>query len=167
MLIDNTIYFCRLHEPFGLLSNFAPTPFRFIDKYGRELYFQTNEHFYQYHKAFYEPDANLILNAKTPYEAAKIGRSCEIVQNWDRYKDSVMYIGLMLKFGQNKNCRNELFSTKDYIIAELSKKDFYWGTSLEREGNNVLGKLLMKVREHYKQEYIYNEWFEYYYKGAK
>lgn len=50
------------------------------------------------------------------------------------------------KFTQNKELRELLLSTGGAYLAEHSR-DKYWGDGLNDSGKNVLGKILMKVRE--------------------
>lgn len=59
---------------------------------------------------------------------------------------------LRCKIEQNPYVLKKLLETKDYIIVEDSPKDNYWGWGINRDGNNYLGKLLMKLREEYKNK---------------
>ena len=59
---------------------------------------------------------------------------------------------LRCKVEQNPYVMKKLLETKDYRIVEDSPKDDYWGWGKNREGENHLGKLWMKLRE----EYIHN-----------
>ena len=57
---------------------------------------------------------------------------------------------LRCKLEQNPYVLKKLLETKDYIIVEDSPKDNYWGWGMDRNGENQLGKLWMKLREEYK-----------------
>lgn len=59
---------------------------------------------------------------------------------------------LILKFTQNKECRNLLLSTGDSILEEASPYDMFWGTGKNKKGENHLGKLLMETREFLMEE---------------
>lgn len=51
------------------------------------------------------------------------------------------------KVEQNPYVKKKLLETKNYIIVEDSPKDDYWGWGENREGDNHLGKLWMKIRD--------------------
>ena len=57
---------------------------------------------------------------------------------------------LRLKIKQNPYVKKKLLQTEDYIIVEDSPKDNYWGCSLNKDVENNLGKLWMKLREELK-----------------
>ena len=57
---------------------------------------------------------------------------------------------LRCKIEQNPYVLKKLLETKDYIIVEDSPKDNYWGWGINRDGENKLGKIWMKLREEYK-----------------
>ncbi len=97
-----------------------------------------------------------ILKSKTPMQA-KMTQKCAkdyIRKDWEDVKVDAMLWVLKLKAQQHKKFRDVLISTKDKVIVERSKKDCYWGCkeiSVCGEeffiGFNVLGKLLMYVRD--------------------
>ncbi len=66
--------------------------------------------------------------------------------------------GLLEKFKQNKELREQLLATNDNILAECAVQDKIWGIGLSMkdekrydinawQGQNLLGFSLMKVRE--------------------
>ena len=57
---------------------------------------------------------------------------------------------LRCKIEQNPYVLKKLLETKDYTIVEDSPKDNYWGWGINRDGENNLGKIWMKLREEYK-----------------
>ena len=57
---------------------------------------------------------------------------------------------LRCKTNQNPYVLKKLLETKDYMIVEDSPKDSYWGYGINRDGENHLGKIWMKIREDYK-----------------
>ncbi len=59
---------------------------------------------------------------------------------------------LRLKIEQNPYVLKKLLETKDYRIVEDSPKDDYWGWGINRDGENQLGKLWMKLRNEYRLE---------------
>lgn len=67
--------------------------------------------------------------------------------NWDTIKVDVMKCGLIAKFNQNPTLRELLLSTGSNDIIENSPRDSFWGVGKDGNGENMLGKLLMEVRE--------------------
>jgi len=78
-------------------------------------------------------------------------------ETWDLHKEEVVYQGCMAKFEQNPELLEKLVSTNGKHLVEASPYDRIWGigfsdTDPERLdenkwGLNLLGKILMKVRE--------------------
>ena len=71
-------------------------------------------------------------------------------EDWDDVKVSIMEELLRLKIEQNPYVKKKLLQTEDYIIVEDSPKDDFWGWGPNRNGQNNLGKLWMKLREELK-----------------
>lgn len=68
-------------------------------------------------------------------------------KDWNEVKVSIMEELLRLKLEQNPYVKRKLLDTKDYLIVEDSPKDGFWGWGPNRDGENHLGKLWMKLRE--------------------
>ena len=68
-------------------------------------------------------------------------------EDWDDVKISIMEELLRLKIEQNPYVKKKLLQTGDYMIIEDSPKDDFWGWGPNRNGQNNLGKLWMKLRE--------------------
>ena len=71
-------------------------------------------------------------------------------EDWDDVKISIMEELLRLKIEQNPYVKKKLLQTGDYMIVEDSPKDDFWGWGPNRNGQNNLGKLWMKLREELK-----------------
>ena len=71
-------------------------------------------------------------------------------EDWDDVKISIMEELLRLKIEQNPYVKKKLLQTGDYMIVEDSPKDDLWGWGPNRNGQNNLGKLWMKLREELK-----------------
>lgn len=139
------ILFYSVREPYGEFANFSRHSFK--DQSGRR--WPTVEHYFQAQK-FLDPDLQeKIRNMKTPREAAAEGRSRSnpLRRDWESVKDGIMYYAVYQKFKQNKELTELLLSTKDWEIVEHSKKDSYWGDGGDGYGKNMLGRILMQVRE--------------------
>ena len=59
---------------------------------------------------------------------------------------------LRAKIEQNPYVLKKLLETKDYMIVEDSPKDNFWGWGENRDGENNLGKLWMKLRDEYRKK---------------
>jgi predicted NAD-dependent protein-ADP-ribosyltransferase YbiA (DUF1768 family) len=67
--------------------------------------------------------------------------------DWDAVRLSIMKKGLQAKFGQNDALKTLLLDTGTKHIVENSPRDDYWGIGKNNTGKNMLGKLLMEVRD--------------------
>lgn len=84
-----------------------------------------------------------------------MGKSSEKLRpDWDSIKYEIMYTANLLKFEQNEECRKKLINTGNKRIAQLSDQEVYWsesyrnqGESYTNQGANLLGKILMDIRE--------------------
>lgn len=87
----------------------------------------------------------------TPSKAKKLGRRVQLRSDWENIRVTVMYNLLTTKF-EDPELRKKLLDTGDAKLIEgNSWGDRYWGT-VNGEGRNVLGKLLMKVRDDIREE---------------
>ena len=100
----------------------------------------------------YPEIADKIKHSHSAHEAQKI-----MFLNIDKVKYSqeeqtvIMEELLRLKIEQNPYVKKKLLETKDYLIVEDSPKDSFWGWGPNRDGNNQLGKLWMKLRDEYRK----------------
>jgi N-glycosidase YbiA len=130
------------------LSNFYEAPFRI-----GSFIFPTVEHYYQSNKSsdFYERID--ILMADSPKEAKEMGREAEFLRdNWDDRRIVYMWNGLKAKFTQNDKLTQYLLSTGDAELVENSPYDSFWGRGKDWNGRNMLGKMLMKLRDYIRDE---------------
>ncbi len=92
-----------------------------------------------------------IKKSHSAHEAQKI-----MFENIDKVKYTsteqlmIMEELLRLKIEQNPYVRKKLLETGDYLLVEDSPKDSFWGWGPNRDGENQLGKLWMKLREEIK-----------------
>jgi ribA/ribD-fused uncharacterized protein len=88
-------------------------------------------------------------------KAAELGRSRkeQIVKNWDNIKINVMYEVVKAKFTQHTELTKLLLDTKDAIIIEHTENDDFWGDGGNGKGKNMLGKVLMRVRDDIKEQH--------------
>lgn len=139
-----TIYFYSTGYQYGCFSNFS--------RHGFELdgvYWTTSEHYFQAQKFIGTPDADRIREVKTPKDAAKMGRDRQrpLRPDWEQVKDDIMRKAVLRKFETHADIREILLSTGDQLIVENAPGDYYWGCGKDGSGKNMLGQILVEVRE--------------------
>jgi ribA/ribD-fused uncharacterized protein len=138
------INFYLISEPFGEFSNFSRHRI-WLDGKG----WPTTEHYFQAMK-FHEPkDQEEIRQARTPKEAAEMGRDRKraLRADWESVKDDVMRKAVSAKFSQHEDLKNLLASTGDARLVEHTKNDAYWADGGDGSGKNMLGRILMETRD--------------------
>ncbi|MDZ7961546.1 MAG: NADAR family protein [Aulosira sp. DedQUE10] len=139
-----TIYFYTVREQYGCFSNFSPHGFE-LDG----LYWPTSEHYFQAQKFVGTLHVEQIRLVKNPKDAARMGRERNrpLRQDWEQVKDDIMRKAVLRKFETHADIREILLSTGHKEIVENSPIDFYWGCGSDGSGKNMLGLILMEVRE--------------------
>jgi ribA/ribD-fused uncharacterized protein len=129
------------------LSNMAIAPF--TDPTG--LKWKSSEQYYQAGKFMKgSPRWEQIRIATNPYDAKKIGLSGKWTS--DEAKIQRMREALKMKFTQNPELKKKLVDTGNKILQELNYwNDTFWGIC-NGKGDNMLGVLLMELREELKKE---------------
>ena len=137
---------------FEFLSNFYPSP---IIVAGES--FPTVEHCFQAFKAEHKEDFICIQTAAAPGLAKRIGRSVEMRPDWEKIKIDVMRSALEKKF-EIPELREKLLATGNEPLVEGN----WWHDNTYGDckcdkcknilGHNILGKLLMDIRENIRFE---------------
>lgn len=142
-----SIKFYRTNEKYGAFSNFSRHPVLM----GGKIY-PTSEHFFQSQKFVGTPHEEEVRLAANPSTAAAMGRdrSRPLRKDWEMVKVDIMKSVLLAKFTQHEDLKKLLLSTGDQDIIEHTKNDCYWGDGGNGSGKNMLGQLLMWVREEIK-----------------
>lgn len=65
----------------------------------------------------------------------------------NKFKDDIMRQAVLCKFQTHRDIRDILLSTGNAEIVENSPIDFYWGCGADGSGKNMLGKILVEVRD--------------------
>lgn len=134
------------------LSNFQASTFFYNGKK-----YPSVEHAYQALKTLDPDEHELVRNAVSASQAKKLGKTAITIQpGWDEMKASIMLTLLRLKF-QNPYLRCRLVATGNAILIEGNTwHDTFFGVcncpKHNGEGQNVLGKLLMQVRDEVNEE---------------
>ena len=154
---DEVLAFFTQFSPF---SNFHPASFR---KNGTT--YTCNEQFIQASKAEMFDDEyahSKIMNTKCPFEMKTAGSRVRRYdeKTWRNAAEKVAYDGCMAKFSQNGRLMDILLATNQKQLVEASI-DSFWGAGITLNnpnvldnhlwtGNNLLGKVLMAVRQELK-----------------
>ncbi len=144
--MSEKILFYRANEvPYGPFSNFdTKHPITLKDKV-----WPSTEHYFQAQKfADTEYEEKVRLTEK-PREAAAMGRdrNLPLRADWEQVKDDVMRSAIRAKFTQYPDLRYILIETGDAELVEHTTNDHYWADGGDGTGKNMLGKILMEVRE--------------------
>ena len=153
---DTHLYFLR-----GVLSNFE----KCYIKYKGHL-FATTEQAFMWEKAIFFNDhesASKILREENPAKAKKLGREVKNFDDskWSKVCYEIMYKINYEKYFQNTRLKNILLNTGDKILVETNFRNTRWAIGLPAEddrvldesqwqGENLLGKILMQVRQELK-----------------
>ena len=136
----------------AFLSNFHNSEIEF-----EGITYPTNEHFFQAMKTFDIDERRAISNCVTPGQAKRMGRRVALRPDWEQVKINVMYMGLSKKF-TDEHLADLLLKTGDEYLEEgTTWHDNEWGNCScpkcqNIEGKNLLGQLLMKVRDDIKNQ---------------
>ncbi len=135
-------------EPYGAFSNLHRRPVEFEGET-----FETSEHAYQAGKARKPQVRQWILAAPSPALVAMAAHGLywwDIRSDWSKIKFDRMRDVLRAKFTQHDDLRELLLATGDARLVEAATVDNpvnrTWG-EVNGVGKNMLGKLLMEVRE--------------------
>ena len=130
-------------KPYDYLCNFYYAPF-FID----DEKYDTVEHYFQAMKSIDAAVREQIRTARSPSVAKKLGRACQLREDWEQIKDSVMRRAIFEKFLPGTELADKLLATGAACLIEGNDwKDSYWGVPFTGVGMNRLGELLMEHRE--------------------
>ena len=151
---DETLAFFTQSSPF---SNFHHAPFT---KNG--VKYLCSEQYIQAEKArLFNDDTSCfrIMKSTNPYVMKREGSNVKnfIEQKWERAAEEIAFQACLAKFQQNGDLKEILLQTRRKELVEAST-DPFWGAGLSlndrnilnrdaRSGCNVLGKVLMRVRE--------------------
>lgn len=143
------INFYNLEDAYGCFSNFAPYPTTLKGKL-----WPTSEHYFQAQKFVGTEHEEAIRLAKSPMIAARMGRSRRrpLRHDWEEVKDDIMWEAVLAKFTQHAGLRETLLGTGGALLVEHTRNNSYWGDDGDGQGKNMLGQILMQVRERLRQE---------------
>ncbi len=141
------INFYHLDGDYGCFSNFARYPLELKDKI-----WPTSEHYFQAQKFVGTEYEEAVRLAESPRIAAQMGRDRNrpLRSDWEMVKVDVMREAVMAKFTQHLELREMLIGTGFSVLIEHTENDGYWGDGGSGKGKNMLGRILMEIREELK-----------------
>ncbi len=152
---DECVLFRKTDEAFGGLSNMAGGYPIVVNN----IFIRTSEALYQAMRFPDYPEIQKeIIEQKSPMTAKMVSkkyRADKTRSDWDTKRIAIMKWSIKVKLLQNLDTFGTLLlKTDDKNIVEESRKDQFWGAirvdEKNLEGTNALGRLLMELREIYK-----------------
>jgi ribA/ribD-fused uncharacterized protein len=145
---DKQVFFYE--QDFYVLSNFSA-----FNLLWQGHTFPTSEHAYHWEKFWCNgygpgwPVALRIKDAASAHEAFKIAEQNKQLRfsRWDDVKVNIMLDILRAKAAQHEYVRRKLLATGERELIEDSWRDDFWGWGPNRDGQNMLGRLWMQVRD--------------------
>jgi ribA/ribD-fused uncharacterized protein len=137
--------------PHFFLSNFYPSPVTY-----EGVVYASVEHAFQAAKAL-DPETRVsIQQAGTPDQAKRLGRRATLRADWEQVKVSIMEQILRQKFTDAQLAESLLATGDEELLEGNTWNDRFWGAvynygTRQWEGQNHLGKLLMKLRQELRQ----------------
>ena len=129
----------------------------------KNILYNSAEQYMMAKKALLFEDTNTyqsIMIEKKLSTIKKLGREVKGFNSdiWNKYKEDIVYKANHFKFFQNRELGSYLTSTGSKIIVESNPNDFIWSCGLKPndeniydkskwKGQNLLGEILMQVRE--------------------
>lgn len=150
LLVDETIG--EFKGDFAFLSNFYELGNPIPASWGEGAlvrYVPTTEHAYQAGKARLPDEFVWVCQSNTPDTSKRRGKQVKIRESFEANKVSHMLHCVRLKFKVNPELAQRLLDTKDVLLIEGNNwGDQFWGVTLkDGVGKNVLGEILMLVRD--------------------
>lgn len=142
--MTDIVNFYATGDAYGCFSNFAAYPI-VLDG----ATWPTSEHYFQAQKFADLAHREAIRTAKSPMIAARLGRDRKklLRADWETVKVAIMTVAVRAKFTQHEELCVTLLATGDAKLVEHTANDDFWGDGGDGSGKNMLGTILMQLRE--------------------
>lgn len=143
--MSEEIRFYRASGRYGFLSSLFAEAVTFEGRV-----FPAAEYAYQFGKPTSPNVAEWLMGAPTPSLCAQAAHALfvwQVKSDWATIKVPRMRAVQMAKFTQHAYLRNALIETGDAVLMEESTMDAFWGIGKKGAGRNMLGLLLMEIRD--------------------
>lgn len=143
----DVVFFCKVREPFGNLSNMANTPFEV-----NGVRWASSEAYYQAMRFPHLPDLQEQIRKQSNGYTAKVlaHENKHLTRpDWEEVKHHAMAHAITMKL-TSEAFREDLIAAKGKDIVELSVKDPHWGAQPKGDrlvGQDVLGSLLTQLND--------------------
>ncbi|AMR46877.1 NADAR family protein [Bacillus subtilis] len=128
------------------LSNFYNSPVTY-----EGITYQNNEAAFQAMKVTTDEIRKQFADLP-PNLAKRKGRNVQLRNDWEEVKEQYMYEIVLAKFKQNRDLKKRLLATgTSELIEGNTWGDVIWGMC-KGQGENKLGKILMRIRNELKSE---------------
>lgn len=144
---DDVVFFCKVRDPFGNLSNMANTPFEV-----NGVRWASSEAYYQAMRFPHLPDLQEQIRKQSNGYTAKVlaHENKHLTRpDWEEVKHHAMAHAITMKL-TNEAFREDLIAAQGKDIVELSVKDPHWGAQPKGDrlvGQDMLGSLLTQLNE--------------------
>ena len=140
----NPIKFHRVGEDYGWLSNSAPYPISLVSKM-----WYTAEHYFQAQKFHDQAVQKEILKTRSAAEMIRIAANpkLRLRRDWKEVRVDCMQTAVRAKFTQIPDLKQLLLGTGDAELIAHTGDDSYWGDGGDGSGKNMLGLILMDLRD--------------------
>ncbi len=163
------IGFYHENEKYGCFSNWYAAGFDYAG-----MHYANSEQFMMYQKVMMFRQLDLgreILSTNDPEKCKNLGKTHFPEFNaaiWDKTCYRIVKRGVRAKFQQNRDILEILMGTGNAILAECSQNDTKWGIGISIKdparydiskwtGKNLLGMILMEVREELRLELMLSD----------
>ncbi|MBQ1256000.1 MAG: DUF1768 domain-containing protein [Clostridia bacterium] len=145
--------------PWNTISDFHEEQYRFLSNFYeakveyKGLVYQNTEAAFQAQKCMTEEE-KLPFTEYGPGKSKGMGRRVQLRPDWEEVKTGIMEEIVRAKFTQHPELAFMLLATGDKVLVEGNHwGDTCWGVDVRTgQGENRLGKILMKVREELKTQ---------------
>lgn len=145
----------ELDKDYGFLSNRYKSRF-----WINGVHWPSVEHLY--YASMFDRNSNafrLILDCEDPSCVKPIAQECidsgiDVLSDFEKIEDQVVYNGIFAKFLENPDLRSKLGLTGTAPIVYINERSDYWGIGRDGRGRNRLGDLLVQVRTKFQSNVV-------------